>query len=125
MAATASKHLVFVYNAKSGLGNSLMDGAHKILDPKTYACSLCAITHGAFTEKKRWKKFREESGLTMQFLYKDQFLKKYGNTQEGEVKFPVIFELVHGKLQMFLNAAAINALKDQEGLIQAIQELGV
>ena len=42
----------FIYNAKSGLANSIFDLAHKLISPDTYECNLCKITHGAFTETK-------------------------------------------------------------------------
>lgn len=41
-------HWLFVYNADSGLFNTATDIAHKILLPETYACNLCALTHGHF-----------------------------------------------------------------------------
>ncbi|MEX0288178.1 MAG: GTPase, partial [Flavobacteriaceae bacterium] len=68
--------LLFIYNANSGLGNMLLDGAHKILSPSTYECKLCDITYGAFTERKIWKAFRKESGIEMEFLHKDEFLEQ-------------------------------------------------
>ena len=52
-----SSRLLFVYNADSGLFNTLTDIAHKMLSPKTYTCNLCAITHGLFSEKEEWKEF--------------------------------------------------------------------
>ncbi len=70
--------LIFVYNATSGKLNVLFDIAHKIISPSTYDCSLCALTHGAFAEKKAWAKFRDESSAEMIFLHKDEFEKQYG-----------------------------------------------
>ena len=37
--------IVFIYNAKSGTVNSLIDWAHKIVSPDTYECSLCSMTY--------------------------------------------------------------------------------
>ncbi len=39
--------LVFVYNANSGLLNALLDMGHKVVSPRTYPCSLCALTYGS------------------------------------------------------------------------------
>jgi hypothetical protein len=38
--------LLFVYNADSGLFNSIAEAAHKIVSPQTYRCDLCRITYG-------------------------------------------------------------------------------
>ena len=65
--------LIFVYNATSGKLNALFDIAHKVINPETYECSLCALTHGAFSEKKVWSKFKENTDIEMTFLHKDEF----------------------------------------------------
>ena len=44
--------LLFVYNAKSGIANVLVDISHKLLSPETYSCNLCVITHNTFIENK-------------------------------------------------------------------------
>ncbi|MFD2788956.1 GTPase [Arenibacter sp. H213] len=123
MENTTNKYFVFVYNAKSGLGNALLDGAHKILSPDSYSCSLCSITHGAFSENNRWKEFRESSGIKMEFLHKDEFLRKYADkVKEGEVHFPIIFEVENGSFKTFLDRENIDGLGDQDALIQIIQK---
>jgi hypothetical protein len=48
--------LVFVYNADSGVFNTLSDIAHKIFSPETYACNLCALTHTNFGMRGEWKR---------------------------------------------------------------------
>jgi hypothetical protein len=45
--------LVFVYNADSGVFNTLSDIAHKIFSPETYACNLCALTPHEFRYARR------------------------------------------------------------------------
>ena len=49
------KELIFIYNAKSGLVNELLDFAHKIISPETYNCNLCAITYGTFAMDKNYE----------------------------------------------------------------------
>lgn len=113
---------MFVYNANSGFGNALLDSVHKTLDPKTYNCNLCAITFGLFSENKKWKEFRQGSGLEMEFLHRDEFKKRYPNETRGKEAFPGVFILKEGKLKEFLPKAEINTMKSQEDLILAIQE---
>lgn len=52
--------LVFVYNADSGLFNTVTDIAHKIISPSTYSCQLCTLTHSYFSVKKDWTDFLAE-----------------------------------------------------------------
>ena len=40
------KELIFIYNAKSGFVNEMVDFAHKIISPETYECNLHFITYG-------------------------------------------------------------------------------
>ena len=74
------KELIFVYNANSGKWNGYMDIMHKALSPKTYQCKLCDITHGVFSEKKEWAKFRKESPLPLRFLHRDEWEGEFGTT---------------------------------------------
>lgn len=121
MDGTLTKPLVFVYNANSGLGNALLDSIHKILGPNTYNCNLCAITFGFFSEHKKWKEFRKESGLEMEFLHLDEFKKRYPNEKQDRESFPQVFILKESKLQVFLRKGEINDMKSQEDLILAIR----
>src|SRR3546814_7322004 len=56
MESTAAQ-LIMVYNADGDKVSVLLNMAHKIVSPSTYECSLCSITHGAFTMRARWKEF--------------------------------------------------------------------
>jgi len=52
--------LIFVYNAASDIWSKSLDAAHKIISPSTYACNLCSLTHGNFSEKQVWVLFDKE-----------------------------------------------------------------
>lgn len=110
--------LVFVYNANAGKLNAAFDMAHKLLSPATYSCSLCSLTHGVFSEKQAWKKFRESSSLEIEFLHKDEF-EKQGNEA---TTYPVI--LLRGKpMEVVVDAKKLSALPDVESLISLLQAL--
>ena len=49
--------LIFIYNAKSGIGNAFIDWAHKIISPKTYDCNLCSITYNNLGKEISGKNF--------------------------------------------------------------------
>ncbi|MCK0189484.1 GTPase [Arenibacter sp. F20364] len=116
-----AEKLVFVYNANSGMGNALLDSVHKTLSPSTYDCNLCAITFGVFSENKKWKVFRQNAGLEMEFLHKDEFEIRYPSERENKQSLPKVFILKKGQLQEFLLREEINDMKSQEDLILAVQ----
>lgn len=64
--------LIFVYNAKSGLGNALLDTGRRIAQPKDYPCALCMITYGPFGIKKDWKDFIKSLPYKVRFLHKNE-----------------------------------------------------
>lgn len=112
-----TKQLVFVYNADSGMFNTLTDIAHKIFSPQTYECNLCAISHSYFNERDEWKEFIQGLGVECEFLHRDEFLTKY---QSEENNFPVVFELINNELVLKLSAEKINQCKSMDDLKQAI-----
>jgi len=116
--STQMKQLVFVYNADSGMFNTLTDIAHKVFSPQTYECNLCAISHSYLSERGEWKEFIQGLGAECEFLHRDEFLKKH---QISEVQFPVIFTLQDNDLKLSLSAKEINACQSMEDLQQAIR----
>ncbi|HMB64751.1 MAG TPA: hypothetical protein VKN36_16845 [Eudoraea sp.] len=114
--------LLFIYNAKSGLGNLLLDGAHKIFSPSTYACSLCDITYGNFRENTKWKKFREQSGLEMTFIYKDVFRKQYASKFGHHFTFPIVLEASGEDLQVLIRTGELNEMRGVSELIHLVSE---
>lgn len=71
--------ILLVYNAENDSISKTLDYAHKILRPSTYRCELCALTHGYFGERDRWKTFRNQSDLTIEFSYLADFKRQFGN----------------------------------------------
>jgi len=114
--------LIFIYNADSGLRNQLIDGAHKILSPDTYACHLCDITYGAFTENKLWKEFRKGSDMTLEFLHRDEYARTYRSKFGHKFTFPIVLASVGDQLEVFIRTEELNALEDAHALIELISE---
>jgi hypothetical protein len=114
--------LIFVYNADTGLGNSLLDTAHKILSPGTYSCRLCELTFGAFREKSLWRKFREASDVPMEFLHRDEFSRQYSSKFMPAYTFPVILAQSDHDLEVFLNTVELNALDRTDELIREVAQ---
>ena len=111
--------LIFVYNADSGLFNTVTDIAHKILSPKTYSCNLCALTHGHFKIKEDWVNFLEEIGSELEFLHRDEFVEKYDYSNAA---LPAIFIEGHGEISVWLDQASINKVQTLSDLKATILE---
>ncbi len=115
--------LLFIYNANSGTLNGLLDTAHKLVSPETYQCELCDLTHGAFTEKKEWLRFRESVKTPMQFLHKDEFLKRYKSKWLPQYDFPVVLAVVDSGLEVAISKERLTELQTPEALIKEVQEV--
>jgi hypothetical protein len=109
--------LVFVYNANSGLFNTLSDVAHKIFSPATYACNLCALTHTPFGMRREWQDFITSLNTPVEFLHADEFKAKY---QAAGVALPAVFQKEDGQLKVWLDSNAINSCQTLAELKQLL-----
>lgn len=114
------ERLIFVYNADSGLFNTLTDIAHKIFSPATYACNLCAITHSNLGMRKSWKEFLETLAVPLEFLHRDELIAKYGR---DDIALPAILSENAGELKVAVNAAVIDEVNSIEQLRQLVTNL--
>ncbi len=97
----------------------VLDVAHKIFSPKTYACNLCAITFDTFSENKSWKQFRERSTLNMEFLHIDEFESKY---DIKTFNYPVVLSVENNNFKEFLSVDTINKIQSVEELTLVIEK---
>jgi hypothetical protein len=109
--------LIFVYKAKSGKLNTLLDAGHKLISPKTYQCSLCGLTHDAFSENKTWKQFRSNSTIDMEFLHSNEFEKTYPN---NSFDFPIILKEENKEFSTLINFETLNRMCNLNELIKQI-----
>ena len=112
--------LIFVYNADSGLMNSLLDIGHKAISPQTYDCNLCGLTFGLLSEHKQWKQFRQASDTEMEFLHRDEFEQKY----DRQFEYPVILKQDED-LSVMISKTELNEIKTLDELILQVQGLSV
>ena len=111
--------LVFVYNADSGLFNTLTDFAHKLFSPRTYRCNLCALTHTSLGMKKAWKEFLVTNiREPIAFFHADELKAKFGPIND---QLPAIFRTTGTALDLWMSAKEINACRSLEVLQQTIQ----
>jgi hypothetical protein len=114
--------LIFVYNANSGKTNAILDVYHKIASPKTYQCNLCKLTHGLFTERKIWNRFKKSLNAELQFLHVDEFRAQYKSKFGHKFTFPIV--LVNGEtgLEVFIATKELNKLKNTNELMQLVKD---
>ncbi len=110
--------LIFVYNADSGLMNTLMDIGHKAISPQTYECNLCGLTFGLVGEHKKWKEFREASNTEMEFLHRDEFEQRYTR----KFDYPVILK-EDNELSVLISQTKLNEISTLNQLISQVESL--
>jgi len=118
--SVGDKELIFIYNAKSGLVNEMIDFAHKIVSPGTYDCNLCAMSYGTFTKKKRWSDYINSLPIKSTFTYKDKVsaLEK----ELSNLKFPTIIIRDGVELNEIISRDEINSIKNLNQLISLLNE---
>ena len=105
--------LVFIYNAKSGIINSLIDFTHKVISPDTYECNLCAITYGTFTKKNLWADYIESIPIASIFTYKDKIVDK----KLDKIILPAVILKKNDRFMQLISSTELNKLDNLEGLI--------
>jgi hypothetical protein len=111
--------LIFVYNADSGLFNTMTDVAQKNFSPQTYSCNLCALTRSNFDMCKDWKKFIETLKLPVRFLHADELKARHSL---GNVSLPVVLIRQGERIESLVDADSINACQNIGKLKQVIEE---
>lgn len=111
--------LLFVYNADSGLFNTVTDIAHKVFSPETYQCDLCALTHGYFSVKEQWQSFINELGVPCEFLHRNQLDSVSGI---DATQLPAIYRRHAGEWKICLPKGEIAECEDIPALKQKIVE---
>lgn len=112
--------LILVYNANSGIKNSLLSSLHKILSPSSYPCDLCTLTHGNFSEIETWKNFRKSANLSMNFYHIDEFEDEFG---KQNFKYPIALLYQNEKFLEVISVDTFKQIKNTQHLIECIQQL--
>ena len=112
------KKITFVYNADSGLFNTVTDIAHKIFSPSTYDCQLCAITHSAFSMREEWKTFLLTIQYEMEFLHKDEWRQLHKDNND---ELPAVY-FGDNKAELLIDSKTINECDSIDQLKQLIKD---
>ncbi len=110
-------HLVFVYNARSGLLSAARDAVHKLMSPKTYPCQLCALTYGAVSMDRTWAKFITDLPLPVSFRYRDTA----SEWLPPDATLPVLLRVREGESAVLLSAEAIDGCETLTDLMASVR----
>ncbi len=110
--------LIFVYNADSGMINTVKDIGHKLLSPQTYDCFLCSLTHGTFRENPEWREFCKGCSAEMVFLHRDEFEANYNESME----YPVVLK-ENGSLEVAISKDQLASYASLDNLMAAVKQL--
>ncbi|WP_342303684.1 hypothetical protein [Methanolobus sp. ZRKC5] len=112
-----TKKIIFVYNADSGIFNSIEDYVHKIASPSTYDCNLCGLTYGNVGMKSGWKQFVSGLKFPVEFLHKDEFLEKY---DIENVSFPCAYIESDNEVELLISSDEMNSLDELDDLMSLV-----
>lgn len=107
-AAGVRPRLLFAYNADSGLFNALADIGHKLFSPSTYACRLCALTHGLLTERAGWRAFIASLEADCEFLHRDELRRRYPGLA---VELPAVLRVTAAGPAVCVDAPTLSACR--------------
>ncbi len=100
-----SARLLVVYNADAGPLAAAFDFVHKIVSPRTYPCSLCAVTYGAVAMDRRWRDWLRGLGVPVAFFHRQDFHAAYPALAHEPL--PLIARDDGGQVTVLLDAAAL------------------
>ena len=117
---TKQKEIYFIYNAKGGKWNYIVDTVHKYVSPSTYECNLCQITYD-LKMKKAWKDFVEKTPHKFHFLHleelSDHGLEKYKN------QLPICLEKNSIEIKIIIDKETMDKFKKEFDLINNLNKL--
>jgi hypothetical protein len=110
--------LIFVYNAKAGFLNGMMDSIHKTVSPDTYDCGLCAITHGFFTMDKAWRAYLKSLPYEASFYHRPDFKAAFPDA--ADLPLPLIGLEEGGAIRVLIGPDGLKSCKDSNALAALI-----
>jgi hypothetical protein len=105
------ERLIFVFNAGSGSFNAFLDSARKLLQIK--GCTLCTITHGLAGEKSEWRECKEEIGVPVDYVHKDEITPELSRAigGSGDSNLPCVIAEAGGELILLLGPDVLDRCK--------------
>lgn len=95
--------LVFVFDADSGALSAFFDSAKKAL--RLGGCALCSITHGLTGERSEWRECRDELGVRVEYVHRDEIWPDLTAALNGEL--PCVVAEAGGELVQLMDREAL------------------
>ncbi len=114
-----TERLVFVYNANAGLLAGALDSIHKTVSPDTYACNLCAVTHGLLTMRPAWRKWLKSLAMPVDFYHRPDFRAAFPALVSTPL--PLIGKSADEQFSILLDADALSKLGSVDALVATLQ----
>lgn len=99
--------LIFVFSADSGAVNAFLDSAKKLL--MINGCALCSITHGLTGEKSDWRHCKEEIGVPVDYVHRDEVTPELALVAGDEL--PCVVAEADGELVLLLGPDVLDRCK--------------
>lgn len=113
--------VVFVYNARSGWVNALMDSLHKVVSPATYSCALCQLTYGLAGERRAWRDFVSALTMPVRFVHLDEMEVELQVFTDQNGGAPAVVEYGASGYRMLLSAADLGSIGSLEELMRVLE----
>jgi hypothetical protein len=110
--------LVFIYHARSGTLQAVLDLLHKTFFPGTYRCDLCRLTY-TYRMRQPWRDYLASLPWEIQFRYADQLdddLRKLAGP------LPCCLLEKGADRRLLLDADMISQCQDVAGLIEMLEK---
>ncbi|MGD2116357.1 MAG: hypothetical protein PVG07_14980, partial [Acidobacteriota bacterium] len=101
------ERLIFVFDADSGVLNAFFDSAKKTLN--LGGCALCSITHGLAGERSEWRDCREELGVPVEYVHRDEVGEELRAAADGEL--PCVVAEAGGELVRLIDREVLERCK--------------
>lgn len=115
--------LIFAYNANAGLLAGALDSVHKTLSPGTYACHLCALTHGMFAMRPQWRQWLKALPLAADFYHRPDFRSAF--PQLADLPLPLVGMIEEGQFKTLLDAKTLGQIEHVDELVAALAKLTI
>ncbi len=109
--------LIFVYNADSGVLSAAKDWVHKIVSPRTYECSLCAVTFGNLGMRPQWRRYVKMLPMPVRFIHRDELRQQHPTLSDP---LPAAYAVTAGRPELLIDQATMEACSSVDQLIAAV-----
>ncbi len=115
-------NLIFVYNTKNGVFNTLSDMVHKLLSQNKSSCDFSHLTQGYFLARDEWMNFLNDLDADIEFLHHHEYEQKYGAGGSSIMSdFPAIFVKEDDEMKLWMDSETMGEMTSTDELMETIR----